>query len=231
MAKPAGPTSHDVVQRVRRATGEKAGHAGTLDPFATGLLVVAVGHATRYQDSLTGLDKGYDATAELGVRSSSGDPEGRLERTGCETTEEDVLRALPGLVGELRQRVPALSAVKVGGERLHRLTRRDESVERPVRTVRVDSLDLIGFSNGSADLRIRCSKGTYVRQLISDLGDRLGCGAYCSRLERTSVGPFRLEEAATLEEIDGAQDVTRLAAWRPLEVSAGGISLLRLAAQ
>lgn len=186
--KPAGVTSHDVVARVRRERSCKAGHAGTLDPFATGLLLVLLGGATRLQRTLTGLPKTYVATARLGWRSSSGDPEGELTETGI------VPGSLELPTGTVRQRVPMTSAVRVGGERLYRKARRGETVETPVRDVEVYRADLLEHDGDTVRYEIECSSGTYVRTLIETLGD-----AYCLELRRTAIGPFRIEDAG--EEI------------------------------
>jgi len=182
--KPAGITSHAMVRRVRRERGCKAGHAGTLDPFATGLLLVLLGRATRLQRALTGLPKTYLATARLGWRSSSGDPEGELTETGA--MPESL--ALP--TGRVRQRVPMTSAVRVGGERLYRKAHRGETVETPMREVEVNRAELLEHDGETARYEIECSTGTYVRTLIETLGD-----AYCSELRRTAIGPFRVEDA------------------------------------
>jgi tRNA pseudouridine55 synthase len=182
--KPAGITSHDLVQRVRRERGVKAGHAGTLDPFATGLLLVMLGPATRLQRFLVGLPKTYLATARLGWRSSSGDPEGELTETGV------VPASLELPTGKVRQRVPMTSAVRVGGERLYRKARRGETVETPLREIEVHRAELLDHDGEVARYEIECSSGTYVRTLIETLGD-----AYCVELRRTAIGPFRVEDA------------------------------------
>jgi len=182
--KPAGITSHDMVARIRRERGCKVGHAGTLDPFATGLLLLLLGRATRLQRFLMDLPKTYLATARLGWRSSSGDPEGELTETGRVPASLD----LP--TGKVRQRVPMTSAVRVGGERLYRKAHRGEIVATPEREVEVFRAELLGRDAESARYEINCSKGTYVRTLIETLGD-----AYCSELRRTAIGPFRVEEA------------------------------------
>jgi tRNA pseudouridine55 synthase len=188
--KPAGVTSHDVVARVRRElrerTGEKVkvGHAGTLDPFATGLLVVLVGRATKAQSAFMGLPKTYRAVARLGWRSTTGDPEGELVDTGV------VPESLEIPVGEQMQRPHAFSAVKVGGERLYKKARRGEIVEAAPRRIEVYRAELLRHEGEHAEFLIECSSGTYVRQLIADLGD-----AYCEELQRTAVGPFELEQA------------------------------------
>ena len=182
--KPAGVTSHDVVAKVRRERGAKAGHAGTLDPFATGLLLILLGRATRLQRFLVGLPKTYLATARLGWRSSTGDPDGELTETG----------RMPGSLelptGTVRQRVPMTSAVRVGGERLYKKAHRGEVVETPERDVQVHRAELLSAEGEFAHYEIECSAGTYVRTLIETLGD-----AYCSDLRRTAIGPFRVENA------------------------------------
>jgi tRNA pseudouridine55 synthase len=182
--KPAGVTSHDVVAQVRRERGAKAGHAGTLDPFATGLLIVLLGRATRLQRFLTALPKTYLATARLGWRSSTGDPEGELEQTG------NVPGSLELPTGTVRQRVPMTSAVRVGGERLYKKAHRGETVQTPIRDVEVHRAELLSCDGDRASYEIECSSGTYVRTLIETLGD-----AYCETLRRTAIGPFRIEDA------------------------------------
>jgi tRNA pseudouridine55 synthase len=186
IAKPAGVTSHDVVADARRRFGRgvKVGHAGTLDPFATGLLLLLVGRATRVQRFLMALPKTYRAVARLGWTSDTGDRDGRLTHTGRvpETLE------LP--TGELMQRPPAYSAVKVEGERLYRRARRGEPREAPPRPVTVHRFELLWRDGDRAGLEVECSAGTYVRQLVADLDD-----AYCDELERTAIGAFRLEDA------------------------------------
>ena len=182
--KPPGLTSHDVVAQVRRERGGKAGHAGTLDPFATGLLLVLLGRATRLQRFLVGLPKTYLATARLGWRSSTGDPDGELTETG----RVPAVLELP--TGTVRQRVPMTSAVHVGGERLYKKAHRGEVVETPERDVEVYRAELLSREGNLARYEIECSAGTYVRTLVETLGD-----AYCAELRRTAIGPFRVEDA------------------------------------
>ncbi len=192
--KPAGVTSHDVVARVRRAIRErledgggsrpKVGHAGTLDPFATGLLLVLVGRATRAQRFLMALPKTYRVVARLGWTSDTGDRDGQLVETGRVPGEIDIP------VGEIWQRPPAWSAVRVGGERLHQRARRGEPVEGEPRLVTVHRADVLWRRGDRAGIEVECSAGTYVRQLVAALGD-----AYCEELERTRIGPFDLEDA------------------------------------
>ncbi len=187
--KPAGVTSHSVIAGIRRELGGelRVGHAGTLDPFATGLLVVLVGRATRLQRWVLGRPKGYLARARLGWRSSTGDPEGELTETGA------IPERLELPTGRIAQRVPLTSAVRVDGERLYKRAHRGEQpgeAERPVREVLVERAELVGSSEGWADFEIVCSAGTYVRALIEELGD-----AYCESLRRVSVGHLRIEDA------------------------------------
>jgi tRNA pseudouridine55 synthase len=190
--KPAGVTSHDVVARVRRERGVKAGHAGTLDPFATGLLLILLGRATRLQRFLVGLPKTYLATTRLGWRSSTGDPDGELTETGR------VPGSLELPTGTVRQRVPMTSAVRVGGERLYKKAHRGEVVETPERDVQVHRAELLSSDAGRAQYEIECSAGTYVRTLVETLDD-----AYCEELRRTAIGPFRVEDAD--EEVPAAE--------------------------
>ena len=179
-------TSHDVVAGVRRSMprGTKVGHAGTLDPFATGLLLILVGRATRAQRFLLSLPKTYRVVARLGWRSDTGDRDGALERTGRTPA------ALEIPTGAIMQRPPAYSAVKVGGEPLYRKARRGEPEEGEARPVTVDRAELLWSEGDLAAFEIECSAGTYVRQLVAGLGD-----AYCEELERTAIGPFALADA------------------------------------
>jgi len=191
--KPAGMTSHDVVAAVRRALGGvKTGHAGTLDPFATGLLLVLVGKATRIQRHLMELPKSYVTVARLGATSSTGDTEGEIAETGRIPPDPPLLPT-----GEIRQRPPIYSAVKIGGERAYRRARRGEDFEMPERIVTVHRFEQLWREPGTqpgeptrAAFVIECSSGTYVRSLIADLGD-----AYCEELRRTAIGPFDVHDA------------------------------------
>jgi tRNA pseudouridine55 synthase len=182
--KPAGITSHDMVAQIRRERRCKVGHAGTLDPFATGLLLILLGRATRIQRHLVGLPKTYRATARLGWRSSTGDPDGELTETGA------VPESLRLPTGTVRQRLPMTSAVRVGGERLYKKAHRGETVETPERDVEVYRAELLEHDAASATYEVECSAGTYIRTLLETLED-----AYCSDLRRTAIGPFRIEDA------------------------------------
>ncbi len=196
--KPAGVTSHDVVAAVRRALGRgvKVGHAGTLDPFATGLLVVLVGRATRVQRFVMRLRKVYEVEARFGWVSSTGDPEGVLTGTGAVPAGKLVLP-----VGVVRQRPPAYSAVKVDGRRAYALARAGEEVELPEREVTVHRFEERWRSGDRRGFEVECSSGTYVRSLIADLGD-----AYCTALRRTRIGPFDVQDAHRID-VDDAHRV------------------------
>lgn len=201
--KPAGQSSFGVLRDLRPALGRKLGHAGTLDPFATGLLLVVAGRATRLATYLSGLDKAYDAVVQFGAVSTTLDPEGEITAAGPPTDADAVTAAAAGLVGEIVQAVPAASAVKVDGERAYARMRRGEAVAPPPRRVTIHHLDVNGFDGEAqrAAISVRCSKGTYVRQLAADMGTATGVGAYCLELRRTAVGDFGLADAGTPEEI------------------------------
>ncbi len=200
--KPRGITSHDAVAAVRRALGvRKVGHAGTLDPMATGLLLMGVGRTTRLLRFLGEFDKEYEGTGRLGVDTDTLDAEGAVVRTRpVDVVEADLRGAMHALLGEIEQRPPAYSAAKVGGTRLYRAARRGERLEAPPRRVRVDAFDLTEFRSPDFDFRVVCSGGTYVRLLVAEVGGRLGCGAHLSRLVRTRIGRFRLRDAAPPED-------------------------------
>jgi tRNA pseudouridine55 synthase len=188
--KAPGPTSFDVIADIRRRTGARTGHAGTLDPFASGLLLVLSGAATRLAPWLVGLDKRYVTDVDLSARTSTGDVEGEVvEEQEPPAGEAELEALLAPLRGEIELPIPAASAVKIGGERAHRLHRRGVAVEMPLRRSRVDALDVIAYSDGVARLDLRVSSGTYIRAIADALG------GHCRTLRRTEVGPFRVEEA------------------------------------
>ena len=208
--KPSGPTSHDIVARARREHGVKrVGHAGTLDPFATGLLIVLVGReATREQARFMALRKTYRVVARFGATSTTGDRDGEITHTG-KVPPNDV--ELP--TGEIRQRPPAFSAVKVGGERAYKLARRGEQVEMPERIVTVQRFEELSREGDLAEYEIECSSGTYVRSLVAALGD-----AYCEELRRTYVGPFSAAEAAEAAPMPLAEALARAEAFEAAKV-------------
>jgi tRNA pseudouridine55 synthase len=187
--KPAGPSSFAIVAQIRRRTGARTGHAGTLDPFATGLLLVLSGSATKLASCFVGLDKRYVTDVDLHARTSTGDPEGEVVERLEPPDAAELERQLARLRGEIELPIPAASAVKIGGERAYRLHRRGVEVEMPVRRSRVDVLDVIAYSDGVARLDLRVSSGTYVRAIADVLG------GHCATLRRTEVGPFTIEEA------------------------------------
>ncbi len=197
MDKPAGMTSHDVVDVVRRVLGtRKVGHAGTLDPMATGLLVLGVGRAARLLRFLGDLPKTYEGVGVLGVRTTTLDAEGEVTATApVEVTREELERACAGLEGESLQRPPAYSAVKVGGRKLYEAARRGEHLEAEPRPIRVERFEVLAFEPPRFEFRVTCSGGTYVRVLVADVGEALGCGAHLAALRRTAIGLFSVEEA------------------------------------
>jgi tRNA pseudouridine55 synthase len=201
--KPAGPTSFDVLRGLRPALGHKLGHAGTLDPFATGLLLVLAGGATRLATHLSGLDKSYRAVVQLGATSSTLDVEGELEPTGATTDERALQAAAEALTGLTEQRVPMASAVRVGGERSYVRMRRGETTAPPPRTVRIARIDVLGFDarRQRATIEVECSKGTYVRQIAADLGEATGAGGHCVELRRMTIGMFSVDRAASPDAI------------------------------
>jgi tRNA pseudouridine55 synthase len=187
--KQAGPSSHAVLARVRSRTGARTGHTGTLDPFATGLLVLLSGRATRLAPRFVGLDKRYSTEIDLSARTSTGDPEGEVVEEHTPPSHGELTELLAGLRGEVELAIPAASAIKIGGERSYRLHRRGVVVEMPVRRSRIDVLELLSYVDGVATLDLRVGSGTYVRAIADALG------GHCRTLRRTEVGPFDVDEA------------------------------------
>src|ERR687886_258807 len=187
--KPPGPSSFAVVRELRNRTGARTGHAGTLDPFASGLLLLLSGSATKIASSFVGLDKRYLTDVDLTATTSTGDPEGDVVGRSGPPSDAELERRLAGLRGEIELPVPAASAVKIGGERAYRLARRGVAVEMPLRRSRVDALDVIAYTGDTVRLDVRVSSGTYVRAIADALG------GHCQTLRRTEVGPFRVEDA------------------------------------
>jgi tRNA pseudouridine55 synthase len=187
--KPAGPSSFQVIAAIRRRTGARTGHAGTLDPFASGLLLVLSGSATRLAPWLVGLDKRYVTDVDLTARTSTGDPEGEVLEEDEAPAEAELERRLAALRGDVELPVPAASAVKIGGERAYRLHRRGEAVAMPLRRSRIDALDVIAYSEGVVTLDLRVGSGTYIRSIADALG------GHCRTLRRVEVGPFSVDDA------------------------------------
>ena len=221
--KPAGMSSFGVVARIRRVLSEKAGkkvkvgHTGTLDPFATGLLILLTGKMTKKSDEFLHFDKTYEATMRLGYTSTTGDPEGEItdfqecpRPTGSGLSEarpvttgpsERLLKAvISSLVGEISQRVPAFSAVKIDGQRAYKLARAGKSFETPVRKVKIYSIDILEYDYPYLKIKTHVSSGTYIRTLAEDIGKKLGTGAYLTALRRTEIADYKVEDAKTLED-------------------------------
>lgn len=218
--KTAGPTSHDVVDQVRRIYGQRrVGHAGTLDPMATGVLVVCLGKATRIVEYLVGTEKEYRATITLGMTTDTQDSTGEVltESHSSGITIEALRQAAQPFVGEIEQVPPMVSAIKHEGKPLYKLAREGKTVERSARRVTIYSIDVApltipsGESRSEAEMVVRCSSGTYIRTLCADIGDALGCGAVMSKLERTRVGRFSIDRAVTIDELRKAQSEDSLA--------------------
>lgn len=211
--KPAGPTSHDVVDRVRRALGvRKAGHTGTLDPFATGVLPVCIGKATRLSRFLTGTDKTYRATVRLGFATTTddltGEPLGPVREVNV--TDDAIRRACRTLTGPLMQSAPAFSAKWVQGRRAYDLARVGIEAPRPVSPVTIHAIEVLGHEKDRLEIEVRCSAGTYIRALARDLGAALGIGAHLVALRRTVNGPFAAAEAVAWDEIGPGARITPL---------------------
>ena len=204
LAKPAGPSSNQVLQLARRSLGNaRAGHAGTLDPAASGLLLVLLGEAVKLVPYLAGLEKEYVGVARFGTETDTQDAAGAPTRAaGWEHLDEGRVRAaLASFSGESLQEPPMYSALKVGGERLYDLARAGREVERAARRIVVSEVRLLGWRPPDAEFLVRCSSGTYVRTIARDLGARCGSAAHLAALSRTAIGPFRLEQAVTLEQL------------------------------
>ena len=223
--KPIGPTSNAVLQHAKRLFGAaKAGHAGTLDPLASGLLIALFGEATKFAGPALDADKEYLASVKLGVRTSTGDAEGKVLATELALCgEADLRQTLDRFKGEIEQVPPMHSALKRDGVPLYRLARRGESVERQPRRVLISSLELLRFALPLVELRVRCSKGTYVRTLAEDIGEALGCGAHLAALRRTASGDFRVEHAHTLEALQKMTGDERQRALLPLAAMLAGL--------
>ena len=216
--KPAGPSSFQVIAAIRRRTRARTGHAGTLDPFATGLLLVLSGAATRLAPWLVGLDKRYVTDVDLGARTSTGDPEGEVVEESAPPGRVELEARLESLRGDVDLAVPAASAVKIGGERAYRLHRRGQTVEMPVRRSRVSSLELLEYADGIARLDLRVGSGTYVRSIADALG------GHCRTLRRLEVGPFSVAVADDERLLPPAEALPFLPA---VDVDADGAAAIR----
>ena len=234
--KPLGPSSNDALQRARRAfDAEKAGHGGTLDPRASGLLPVAFGEATKFLHDLLDADKTYEATMRLGVTTDSGDAEGRVvaERT-VEADDAAIAAACAAFEGEIEQVPPMHSALKRDGRPLYEYAREGVVLERDARRVFVHRIELLGVDRSDparpcATFRATVSKGTYVRTLAQDIGERLGCGAHLVALRRTRVGTLEVADAVSVDAVDAADDPTRDAMLRPLDTLVSALPAIGLA--
>ncbi len=203
--KPRGTTSHQVVERVRKLLpkGQKVGHSGTLDPLATGVLILALGKATRLNEYLLKQDKCYLVKGELGLESDTYDADGKVRRVECkEVGEGELLKVLEEFKGEVEQVPPPFSAIRVKGKRAYQLAREGKKVELPPRKVVIHSIDLLDFSYPAFTLEVCCSSGTYIRSLIHDIGQKLGCSAIVIELRRTKVGKVSEKEAVPLERLE-----------------------------
>jgi len=221
--KPYDLTSHDVVGRLRKLLGQKKiGHTGTLDPRATGLMVLCLGQATKIARFITDVDKTYKAEVTLGQVSKTFDAEGIDLDTPYNIVpklkEDDIVSLLNSFSGAIRQKVPIYSAVKVEGKRLYKSARKGEAVEPPEREVFIDSINLISFDSPKITFEVSCSKGTYIRSLANDIGEKIGCGAYLSELKRTRVGNYYLCDAITLDKVESFKKEGSLAKYlRPID--------------
>jgi tRNA pseudouridine55 synthase len=204
--KPRGFTSNAALQKVRwLLNAEKAGHTGSLDPLATGVLPLCFGEATKFSQYLLEADKGYEALMQLGETTATGDAEGDvLLRREVKVGQAEIEAALPAFRGAISQIPPMYSALKRDGQPLYKLARAGEVVEREPRSVTIARLELLALENNQARIAVACSKGTYIRTLVEDLGEMLGCGAHVIELRRTQAGPFKLAQTVTLEELEAA---------------------------
>jgi tRNA pseudouridine55 synthase len=228
--KPLGLTSNAALQSVRRLYGAaKAGHGGTLDPLATGLLPILFGEATKFGGALLDADKTYEALIALGVTTATGDAEGSvIERRNVAATELAVKDVLSRFQGAIAQTPPMYSALKRDGRPLYAYARAGQSIERLPRTVTIHELRLNAFELGHVDITVRCSKGTYIRTLAEDIGQALGCGAHLAALRRTAIGAFGLADARKLEELESSEPEGRDARLRPVDVLLAELPAVRL---
>lgn len=222
--KPTGMTSFGVVARVRRRLSEEAGfkvkvgHTGTLDPFATGLMILVVGKGTKRAGEFSGMDKEYEAKVRLGAVSTTGDPEGEIENRDekCGFDKKRLGETIASLVGEIEQTPPVFSAIKVGGVRAYKLARKGKEVKMPKRRVMIYELAVLDFAWPDLVLRAKVSSGTYIRSLAQDIGEKLGCGGYVVELRRTKVGEYSVEDAVKLDGSEKREDKNETAGFGSL---------------
>ncbi|MCX8038061.1 MAG: tRNA pseudouridine(55) synthase TruB [Candidatus Sumerlaeia bacterium] len=228
--KPQGPTSHDVVEMARHALGvRQIGHMGTLDPLATGLLILGVGEGTKLAPFLSDLDKTYECTARLGARSTTYDAMGTIEMAGDarDVSLAQIAAAAERFRGTIEQKPPVFSAIKKAGRPLYDYARRGEAVETSPRRVRVYALDVLAWNPPDLSLRMHVSSGTYVRSIVHDLGEALGVGAYVNQLRRTQAGPFHVDDAVAIAGAEGfGSDIEK--AWRTLAQALGHWTRVRI---
>lgn len=217
--KPIGLTSNDALQKVRRLfSAAKGGHTGTLDPMATGLLPLCFGEATKFSADLLNADKTYEAVVKFGITTDSGDAEGKVIATATvNVAESDIFRVLPQFTGAIQQIPPMHSALKRDGRPLYELARQGIVVEREARAVTIYSLEVLAFTGDTLNLRVSCSKGTYIRVLASDIGDALGCGGHLTALRRTEIADLDLTNSVSLAELEAQDESQRLERLQPVD--------------
>jgi tRNA pseudouridine55 synthase len=217
--KPIGLTSNDALQKVRRLfSAAKGGHTGTLDPMATGLLPLCFGEATKFSADLLNADKTYEAVVKFGITTDSGDAEGKVIATATvNVAESDIFRVLPQFTGAIQQIPPMHSALKRDGRPLYELARQGIVVEREARAVTIYSLEVLAFTGDTLNLRVSCSKGTYIRVLASDIGDALGCGGHLTALRRTEIADLDLTNSVSLAELEAQDENQRLERLQPVD--------------
>lgn len=228
--KPPGITSHDVVNRLRRISAiRRIGHAGTLDPLATGVLLLCVGRATRLSEYLVGQPKNYIATVRLGQVTDSYDAEGEIvSEQEVSVSRSDIMDALDPFRGYIQQRAPIYSAIKQGGQPLYKLAREGKHVDAPLREVQIYNLELLSWEKPLVKVQVTCSAGTYIRSIAHDLGQNLGCGGHISALRRTAIGDYKVQQAVALDDLN-AQNWTNYL--QPSDTAVYHLSRLDLSAQ
>jgi tRNA pseudouridine55 synthase len=228
--KPTGITSNGAIQRVKRLFGAaKAGHVGTLDPLASGLLPVCLGEATKFSTDTFAADKSYEADILLGVTTTTGDTEGDVTaRNAVSVSKDQVREILMRFTGELQQMPPMYSALKRDGKPLYAYARAGQTVERTARSITIHAIELLDFAGERFRISVRCTKGTYIRVLAEDIGQALGCGATLAGLRRTAVGTFGVEEAVTLDTLEGLSATRRNACLLPVDCLVAGLPALAL---